>query len=100
LAFGARADLEVDRIPSRPVDAMVTVCEARHEARSVDCLQYGRLAILDQHDLALEHVYELVFGLVPVTQGRGGARLESRKINPDVREPHDIAECSLLAAFG
>jgi hypothetical protein len=54
---------------------MVTVCDARLEARSVASLQYGRAAILDQHDLALEHVYELVFGLVPVTQCRGGARL-------------------------
>ena len=70
------------------------------ETRGVATLQHGRAAILDQHDLTLEHVNELVFGLVPVAECGRGAGLEAREIDPELREPDDVAERGLLSALG
>src|SRR5262249_45306323 len=68
LALGTRADLEIDRVALRLVDEMVAVGDPGLETRGVAPLQHGRAAILDQHDLTLEHVNELVFGLVSVPE--------------------------------
>jgi hypothetical protein len=95
LTLRSRSNLEIDGIATRPIDEMMTVGDASLEARRVARLQYGRAAILDQRDLALEHVNELVFGLMPVAQCRSGARLESREIDPELREP----TTSPIAAF-
>src|SRR5262249_5442558 len=92
LTLGARADLEVDRVTLRPIDEMMTVSDPSLKTRGVARLQHGRAAVLDQHDLALEHVDELVFGLVPVAQRGGGAGLEAREIDPELREPDGVAE--------
>src|SRR5260221_11563020 len=78
LTLCARADLEVDRVALRPIDEMMTVSDPSLETRGVARLQHGRATVLDQHDLALEDVNELVFGLVPwpgVTEGREKAAL-------------------------
>src|SRR5262249_38774352 len=96
----ARADLEVDRVALRPIDEMMAVGDPSLETRGVAWLQHGRAAVLDQHDLAFEHVNELVFGLVPVAQRGGSARLESREIDPKLAEPDDIAKRGLLSALG
>ena len=68
LPLSARADLEVECIALRLVDEMMTVGHAGLEACRIAREQHGRAAVLDQHDLALEHIDELIFGLVPVTQ--------------------------------
>src|SRR5215813_9071727 len=68
LPLGARADLEIERIALRLVDEMMTVRHAGLEACCVARAQHGRATVLDQHDFALEHVNELIFGLVPVAQ--------------------------------
>src|SRR5262249_44659529 len=100
LALGARADLEIDRVALRLIDEMMAVGDPSLETRSVARLQHGRAAVLDQHDLAFEHVNELVFGLVPVAQRGGGTGLESREIDPKLAEPDDIAKGGLLSALG
>src|SRR6516165_12792543 len=48
----------------------------------------------------LEHINELVFGLVPVAQRGGGGGLEAREIDPELGEPDDVAERGLLSALG
>src|SRR5262249_31076936 len=68
LSLGARADLEIERIALRLVHEMMTVGHAGLEACCVAWAQHGRATVLDQHDLALEHVNELIFRLVPVAQ--------------------------------
>src|SRR5215471_10220781 len=100
LTLCARADLEVDRVALRPIYEMMTVSDPSLETRGIARLQHGRAAILDQHDLTLEHVNELVFGLVPVAQRGGGAGLEAREVDPELREPDDVAERGLLSALG
>src|SRR5262249_56430652 len=100
LTLGARADLKVDRIARRPMDEMMTVSDPSLETRGIARLQHGRAAVLDQHDLALEHVDEFVFGLVPVAQRGGGAGLEAREIDPELREPDGVAERGFLSALG
>src|SRR5258708_38845761 len=79
---------------------MMAVGDPSLETRGVAPLQHGRAAILDQHDLTLEHVNEFVFGLVPVAECGGGAGLKAREIDPELREPDDVAERGLLSALG
>src|SRR6516225_9163050 len=100
LTLGARADLKVDRVALRPIDEMMTVSDPSLETRGIARLQHCRAAVLDQRDLALEHVDELVFGLVPVAQRGGGAGLEAREVDPELREPANAAERGLLPAPG
>src|SRR5215831_5034463 len=100
LTLGARADLKVDRVALRPIDEMMTISDPSLETRSVARLQHGRATVVDQRDLALEDVNELVFGLVPVAQRGGGAGLEAREVDPELREPDGVAERGLLSALG
>src|SRR5262249_43992045 len=79
---------------------MMTVSDPQSCTRGIARVQHGRAAVLDQHYLALEHVDEFVFGLVPVAQRRGGAGLEAREIDPELREPDGVAERGLLSALG
>src|SRR6202023_1296004 len=92
--------LEVGRVALRPIDEMMTASNPDLETRGVARLQHGRATVLDQRDLALEDVNELVFGLVPVAQRGGGAGLEAREVDPELREPDDVAERGLLSALG
>jgi len=100
LTLGTRADLKIDRVALRLIDEMMAVGDPSLETRGVAPLQHGRAAILDQHDLTLEHIHELVFGLVPVAECGGGAGLKAREIDPELREPDDVAERGLLSALG
>src|SRR5262245_27270376 len=100
LTLGARPDFEINRITLRPIDEVVTVGDAGLEARSVARSQYGRAALLDQRDLDLEHVNELMLGLGPMAQRRGGARLEPGDIHPELREAHTVAGRRFLSALG
>lgn len=49
-------------------------------------------AILDQHRFAFENENELVFVLAPVAVRGGGARLQPRQIDAELREPRRLAE--------
>src|ERR1700738_5564401 len=100
LTLGTRADLKIYRVALRLIDAMMSVGDPSLEPRGVAPRQPGRAAILDQHDPTLEHINELVFGLVPVAECRGGAGLKAREIDPELREPDDVAERGLLSALG
>src|SRR5438552_2643316 len=98
LTLCARADLEVDRVALRPIDEMMTVSDPSLETRGVARLQHGRSTIVDQRDLALEHVNELVFGLVPVAQRGGGAGLEARDVHAKLGQASRIADPLLFAS--
>src|SRR5258708_1243282 len=90
LTLGTRADLKIDRVALRLIDEMMAVGDPSLETRGVAPLQHGRAAILDQHDLTLEHVNEFVFGLVPVPAGGGGAGPKARQTNPALPSPHTV----------
>src|SRR5262245_19273789 len=79
---------------------MMPVADTGLETCSISGTQHGRTAVLDQRDLALEHVDELVLLLVPVAQRRGRAGPQPREVDPELREPRDVAERRLLAPLG
>src|SRR5256885_17007725 len=99
LTLGTRADLKIDRVALRLIDEMMAVGDPSLETRGVAPLQHGRAAILDQHDLTLEHVNEFVFGLVPVAECGGGAVPKAREIDTELREPDDVAQRGPLSAL-
>ena len=77
---------------------MMTVPAVGLEARGVAGLEHGLAVVLDQHDLAFEHIDELVFLFVPVPQRRGRAGLERRQVDAELVEADRIAEALALAA--
>src|SRR5450759_493908 len=99
LGFGASADLEIDRVAAAAVDQLVRDAAAGLEAGGVAGLEYGFAVVLDQHQLAFQHVDEFVFLLVPMPQRGGRARLDARNIDAELRETHDVAQRLLVAAF-
>src|SRR5262245_38190228 len=87
LTLGTRADLKINRVASRLIDEMMAVGDPSLETRGVAPLQHGRVAILDQHDLTLEHINELVFGLVPVAECGGTPGLRRVRLTPNCVSP-------------
>src|SRR5690348_3311245 len=55
-------------------------------------------AVLHQHQLAFEHVDELVLVLVPVALRRRRARLQPRQVDAELVEPDRVAEPLALAS--
>src|SRR5262252_4020701 len=78
----------------------MAVGDAGLEARGVTRPQHSRATVLDQCDLALEHIDELVLVLVPVTQRRGCAWLEPREVDAELGQPGNVAQSRLLPPFG
>src|SRR5215813_4122883 len=99
-ALGRRAgaDLEIDGVAVRAVDQMMAVGDAGLPAGGVAGPQHDLAAVLDQRDLAFDHVDEFVFLLVPVPQRRAGAGLEARDIDAELGQARDITDRALLAA--
>src|SRR5262249_1529097 len=81
LARCAGADLEVKRVARRAVDQMMAVGDPSLESGSIARLQKGFTAVLDQHDFALQHVDELVLGLMPMPQGGRCTRFQSGQVD-------------------
>src|SRR5262245_20415245 len=84
LGRGEAADLDIDGVAARAVDQLVAVGDAGLPASAVARPQHDLAAVLDQRDLAVDHVDELVFLLMPVPQRRAGAGLESRDVDPEL----------------
>src|SRR5687768_9443151 len=53
--------------------------------------------IVDEGDFSLHHINELIFGRVPVTQGRPAARRQGRQIDAELAQSELVAERSLFA---
>src|SRR5262249_24881808 len=87
LPLGARADLEIERIALRLVDEMMTVRHTGREACCVARAQHGRAIVLDQHDFALEHVNELIFGLVPWRSAEAAPGFSRVRLTPNCMSP-------------
>src|SRR5579863_2363522 len=92
LVLRARPDFKIERVLRALVDEMMPVAIVGFEACGIARLEHRLAAILDQHDFALKDIDELVFLLMPVTQGRGGAGLECREIDAELVEPGGKAE--------
>ena len=87
LARRARADLEIDGVAVGAVDEMVAVGDAGLEAGGVARPEDRLAVVLDQRQLAFEHVDELVLVLVPVAQRRGRAGLQRRQVDAELVSP-------------
>ena len=98
LVLGAGADLEIERVLVGAVDQAMADAAVGAPAGSVARLEHGLAGVLVQHELAFEHVDELVLALVPVAERGFGMRLDARDIDAELRQPHRIAEPLLLAA--
>src|SRR5262245_19952974 len=96
----ARSELEIQRVALRLVDEVMAIGNAGLEAYAIAWLEHGLATILDQHELAFEHIDEFILLLVPMAQRRRRARLQPREIDAELGEPRHIAERRLLAAIG
>src|SRR2546421_593127 len=98
LARRAGADLEIERVTGGLVHQAMAIRDVRLEARAVARLQQGLALILDQHDLAFQHVNELVLLFVPMAQRRGSTGLQPREVHAELSEAYRIAERSFVPA--
>src|SRR5664279_4839636 len=99
LGFCARAYFEIDRVAAAAVDELVRDAAAGLEAGGIAGLEHGLAVVLDQHQLAFQHVDEFVFLLVPMPQRGRRARLDARNVDAELRETHDVAQRLLVAAI-
>jgi hypothetical protein len=89
---GTAADLDVDRILRAAIDEAMAVAHAGLPPGGVARPQHGLAAVLAQHHLAGEHVYQLVLVGMPVTLRGSCPRLQGREIDAELVEPDGIAE--------
>src|SRR5690242_1993675 len=75
----------------------MAVGNARLPSGGIAGPKHGLAAVLHQHQLAFEHVDELVLVLVPVALRRRRAGLEPREVDAELVEPDGIAETLALA---
>src|SRR5690349_13670193 len=76
----------------------MAVVSAGFPAGRVARLQHGLAIVLEQHQLALEHIDELVLTLMPVTLRRLLSRRDPREIDTELIEAGGIAEPLACAA--
>jgi hypothetical protein len=88
----ARADLETDRHHVRFVDQVMPVASTLRKGRAIAGAQHGLAAILDQGQLALEHIDEFVLVRMPVALARPVARRQAHEIDPEISDPTSIAQ--------
>src|SRR5262249_14281187 len=88
----AGPDFEIERITLRAIDQAMAVIGAGLPAGRVASLQHGFAIVLEQHQLALEHVDELVLALMPMALGRLRAGRQARGIDAELVEAGGVAE--------
>ena len=82
-----------DRPPSRPtVDHVMAVAGAFRKGRAIAGAQHRLAAILDQRQLAFEHVDELVLVRMPVALARPVARRQAHEIDAEIGKPAGVAQ--------
>src|SRR4030088_1310329 len=99
LARRAAADLEIDGVAAAAVDQAMAVGDPGFPAGRVPRPQHGLAVVLDQHQLAFEHIDELILGLMPMALRGGGAGLETGQVDAELIEPDRIAQPLALAAL-
>src|ERR1700761_7867004 len=77
---------------------MAVAC-AFAEGRAVTRAQHGLALVLDQHQLALQHMDELVFVRMRMPLARPVSRRQMHKGDAEISEPARLAE-ALADAFG
>src|SRR5690606_17914161 len=90
----ARAHFHIDGHSAGPVDQMMTIARVLGERRTFACAQNRLSIILDQRDLAFQHIDELVFVAVPVTLAGPAARRQRHEIDAEIAKPAGIAQTS------
>src|SRR5579863_755785 len=93
----ARADLEEDGLRVGPVLQMMAVGLARLESGAVARPQHLFARIADQHDLALEDVYELILRRMPVPLAGPRAGRQAQQIDAELGEARHIPQPQPLA---
>src|SRR5436190_20704764 len=80
LMRGAGADLDVNGVFLRAVDQAMTDTAARLPAGGVARFEHDLAVVLDERNLAFEHIDEFVLVPMPVPLRRPGVRLERNQI--------------------
>src|SRR5882724_11543637 len=94
----ARTDLDVNGVFLRAIDQAMTDTAIRLPAGGVARFHHSLAVVLDERDLAFEHIDEFVLVPVPVPLRRPGAGLERDQVNSKLVESHDVAEALAFAA--
>jgi hypothetical protein len=95
----ARAYLEDDGILPGSILQMMAVLNSGFEAGAVAGTKKLLPRVRDQHELALEHVHELIFRGMPMPLARPGAGLQPQQIDSEVGQTGGVPD-SLAPASG
>ena len=79
-----RAHFEIDGHRARLVDQVVAVAGILGEGRTIAGAQHRLAVILDQRQLAFEHVDEFVLMRMPVALARPIARRQMHEVDPEI----------------
>jgi hypothetical protein len=95
----ARAYLEDDGIPTGSILQMMTIVDGGFESGAIAGAKNLLPRVRDEHELALEHVHELIFRGMPMPLARPGAGLQSQEIDSEIGQSGGITD-SLAPATG
>ena len=91
--------IEIVRRRRAAIDEVMGIAAARRIAATHPCDKHLLARVRDEHDLAVEHVDELVLDHVPVALRRLRTRLERREVDAELIEPDGISQPLALAAL-
>jgi hypothetical protein len=87
-----RAYLEDDGIAIRAILQMMTVMNSGFESGAIAGPKNLFTRVRDQHELALENIYELIFGGMPMPLAGPGAGQQAQEIDSEVGQPGGIPD--------
>ena len=93
----ARADLQIERRDRRAVDHVMAVAAVFGEGSAIARPEQRFAAVLDQRQLALQHIDELVLMAVPVALARPAAGRQCHQVDAEIGEAAGIAEAPARA---
>jgi hypothetical protein len=95
----ACAYLEDDGVLVGSILQMMAIMDSGLEAGAISGTENLFSRVRDQHELALEHVHELIFGGMPMPLAGPGAGLQAQEVDSEVGQPGGIPD-SLAPAPG
>src|ERR1044071_6177324 len=96
-AEGATADFQHLRVAVRAVLQAVAVAVIGRKAGGVAGPQYLFARVRNEHDLARQHIDELVLPGVPMALARRGAGRQPQEVDAELGQPGGVAELGALA---
>jgi hypothetical protein len=87
-----RAHLEIDGHRRGPVDQVMAVTRAFRKRSAIARVQNSLAAILDEHQLTFQQIYELVFVAVPVALTGPATGRQGHQIHAEITQATRIAQ--------